>query len=74
MKKYNNHVFESVIINNDMEEIASKIMHLERLDNSSFLITGACGMLARYFVMFLIYLNELLWKMIYFIHLVVTVK
>lgn len=58
MKKYNNHVFESVIINNDMEEIASKIMHLERLDNNSFLITGACGMLARYFVMFLIYLNE----------------
>ena len=60
MKKYNNHVFESVIINNDMEEIASKIMHLERLDNNSFLITCACGMLARNVEMFLIYLNSVL--------------
>lgn len=41
-----------------MEEIYSRKLPVEEMDNSSVLITGATGMLASYFVFFLIWLNE----------------
>lgn len=46
------------ILLEDMETIESARNNWERLNNTSICVTGAAGMIASCFVMFLIYLNE----------------
>lgn len=46
------------IILKDMQDIEERGLSLEKLKNSSVLITGASGMLASYLVHFFMYLNE----------------
>lgn len=50
---------DNSIINDDMKHIHSSLRNPERLKHSSFYITGASGMLASYFMYYLIYLNEI---------------
>lgn len=47
------------IILEDMQEIYQSGAAWDKLDRSSIYVTGATGMIASYFVMFLVYLNEM---------------
>lgn len=49
---------KNCIITEDMERIKSSDNGWGKLENTNIYITGAAGMIASYFVMFLIYLNE----------------
>lgn len=49
---------ENNIILEDMQEIYQSRAAWDKLDGSGIYVTGATGMIASYFVMFLIYLNE----------------
>lgn len=51
-------LFENEIVQNDLSEICSNIENIEKLKNSSVLITGATGMLATYITSSLIYINK----------------
>lgn len=51
-------IFENQIIISDMEDIYKRKLDWEKLNGKNILITGAYGMLASYFVFFLIYLVE----------------
>ena len=50
-------MYNNEIINEDLEFI-TKGIDLEKLKNKTFLVTGATGMLASYYVATLLYLND----------------
>lgn len=50
---------DNEIIRSDMENIYTRNIPWNRLNHKTVLVTGAYGMIASYFVFFLIYLNEL---------------
>jgi nucleoside-diphosphate-sugar epimerase len=56
MKKSN--FLSNKIIQEDMDDIYARYNFWERLNNKTVMVTGSYGMLASYFVYFLIYLNE----------------
>ncbi|MDR1243857.1 MAG: NAD(P)-dependent oxidoreductase [Endomicrobium sp.] len=56
MKKSN--FLSNRIIREDMDDIYARYNFWERLNNKTVMVTGSYGMLASYFVYFLIYLNE----------------
>ena len=52
-------LYKSRIVQNDLKEIlADDNVMWKKLKNSSVLVTGATGMLARYITYLLIYMNE----------------
>jgi nucleoside-diphosphate-sugar epimerase len=51
-------LYKNEIVQNDLKEIVQNINNIDKLKNSSVLITGATGMLATYVTSVLIYLNE----------------
>lgn len=51
-------LYENKIVQNDLKEIARNIKNIEKLKNTSVLITGATGMLATYISYLLMDLNE----------------
>ena len=53
-----NDIFQNSVVNEDMRNIYSRDISCEELYGSSFLVTGATGMLASYLIYYLIWLNE----------------
>jgi nucleoside-diphosphate-sugar epimerase len=51
-------MFRNKIIQEDLQKIINNDLDWSRFNNSTFLITGACGMLASYIVFTLMYLNK----------------
>ena len=51
-------LYKNEIVQNDLNEISQSIKNIEKLKNTSILITGATGMLATYITYLLMYLNE----------------
>lgn len=65
-------LYNNIIVQNDLKEILDdKTITWEKLKNSSVLITGATGMLARYITYLLIYMND---KMYYNIKIYILVR
>lgn len=51
-------LYENKIVQNDLSEISQSVKNIEKLKNTSVLITGATGMLATYITYWLMDLNE----------------
>lgn len=64
-------MYNNNIVKQDLEEIIKSIKNIEVLKNKTVLITGATGMMASYFMMTLLYLND---KHDYNIHIIPLVR
>ncbi len=50
--------YNNEIIQGDLKELINENINYQKLKNKTFLVTGANGMLASYFIYFLMYLND----------------